>query len=248
MPGGLMMADRAGDRDGLRLDVLHVPLGPVLVAWPAGLVVDTELQGDVVQSARWRLLAGAGATPLFWTSDGHSAGALRAAAHLDSLTRLLAVCGWDGAASEAGMLRDEMLGGEVPRARFDRFRRRVGRSRNLRAATAGLGRLDAGDVDRLGLSGPAARAALAGRGDATGRYRTWLAEIDDALAGHPVAPAQGPRGEPGPGSAALMAAAVELMVGLDLAAARVVVASLDPDPDELAAVHATRQDVTRGAS
>ncbi|MCQ0019794.1 hypothetical protein [Actinomadura madurae] len=39
------MADRADDRDGLRLDVLHVPLGPVLPFWPAGLRVDLVLQG-----------------------------------------------------------------------------------------------------------------------------------------------------------------------------------------------------------
>src|SRR5260370_29378823 len=39
------------DRDGLRLDQLHVPLGPVLPDWPAGLVVHLTLQGDVVQHA-----------------------------------------------------------------------------------------------------------------------------------------------------------------------------------------------------
>ena len=33
------MADRGDDRDGLRLDQLHLPLGPVLPDWPAGLVL-----------------------------------------------------------------------------------------------------------------------------------------------------------------------------------------------------------------
>ncbi|HET6635675.1 MAG TPA: hypothetical protein VFH77_11710, partial [Streptomyces sp.] len=50
----LPMADRGEDRDGLMLDVLHLPLGPFLPHWPAGLVVDVELQGDVVQQARAR--------------------------------------------------------------------------------------------------------------------------------------------------------------------------------------------------
>ena len=48
---GLPMADRGEDRDGLKLDQLHVPLGPVLPDWPAGLVVRVTLQGDVVQHA-----------------------------------------------------------------------------------------------------------------------------------------------------------------------------------------------------
>jgi hypothetical protein len=39
MPGGLPMAERGEDRDRLKLDRLHVPLGPVLPDWPAGLLV-----------------------------------------------------------------------------------------------------------------------------------------------------------------------------------------------------------------
>ncbi|MDN5750212.1 MAG: hypothetical protein L0H64_17155, partial [Pseudonocardia sp.] len=50
--GGLPMADRAPDRDGLTLDQLHLSLGPVLADWPAGLAVRLTLQGDVVQSAQ----------------------------------------------------------------------------------------------------------------------------------------------------------------------------------------------------
>lgn len=61
MPGGLPMADRGEDRDGLMLDQLHVPLGPLLPDWPAGLVVHTTLQGDVVQAARIEILRADGA-------------------------------------------------------------------------------------------------------------------------------------------------------------------------------------------
>ena len=37
MPGGLPMAGQGEDRDGLTLDRLHVPLGPLLSDWPTGL-------------------------------------------------------------------------------------------------------------------------------------------------------------------------------------------------------------------
>ena len=83
MPGGLMMADRAPDRDGLKLDVLHVALGPVLPAWPSGLVMVVDLQGDVVQTAAVRVLAGSGDSASFWTGGGNDlvTGRRRAAAH-----------------------------------------------------------------------------------------------------------------------------------------------------------------------
>jgi hypothetical protein len=43
---GLPMAREGDDRVGLRLGRLHVPLGPVLPDWPAGLVMRLTLQGD----------------------------------------------------------------------------------------------------------------------------------------------------------------------------------------------------------
>jgi len=50
-PGGIALASGFDDeRDGLEMDVLHVPLGPVLSSWPAGLVVTCTLTGDVVSS------------------------------------------------------------------------------------------------------------------------------------------------------------------------------------------------------
>lgn len=55
MPGGLMMTERAADRDGLRLDMLYVALGPVLADWPAGLVVELAVQPIGVF---WRLPTG----------------------------------------------------------------------------------------------------------------------------------------------------------------------------------------------
>ena len=38
-PAGIPLAGGDQDRDGLEMDVLHVPLGPVLPYWPPGLVL-----------------------------------------------------------------------------------------------------------------------------------------------------------------------------------------------------------------
>lgn len=108
LPGGLSMADLAEDRDGLALDLLHLPLGPALPDWPAGLVVDVEMQGDVIVSAAPRVLdAGfpAATAPT----------AIPAAARdLDALARVLAVAGWAGPAARARDARDRMrVGGSV---------------------------------------------------------------------------------------------------------------------------------------
>src|SRR5699024_10599404 len=50
-PAGIPLAEGGEDRDGLEMDVLHLPLGPVLPFWPAGLVLHCSLQGDVVVDA-----------------------------------------------------------------------------------------------------------------------------------------------------------------------------------------------------
>ncbi len=254
MPGGLRMADRSEDRDGLRLDVLHVPLGPVLPAWPAGLLVDVEMQGDLIQSARARLLASVTPSPPYWSApaaDARRSGARRAAAHLDSLGRLLTVAGWDDAASQAQTVRDELLGRGDRGAMSDAvapLRRRLSGSRALRLATDGLGVLSAADAARWDVTGPAARAIPRG-GDATARWQTWLDEAALALADPGSIAAEGPRGVGHGCSAALLRAATALMAGLDVAAARIVMASLDPDPDELAQVaHHEQQLPARGTT
>jgi hypothetical protein len=241
MPGGLMMADRGPDRDGLKLDVLRVPLGPVLPDWPAGLVVNLLLQGDVVQQVNSRMLpAAAGAPTPFWPDTAEDGSRHVAASHLDSLARLLAIAGWSAMAWRVRRLRDAVLTG-VPadraRGELATVDRRMRRSIALRWATRGFGVLTAEAAGRLGVSGPAGRAVADG-GDVNARWRRWLTDADRLLAGDAF-------GEPGargqfrgdrPASAALLAAAEELMVGLDVAAARLVLASFDPDPDELVAV------------
>jgi hypothetical protein len=239
MPGGLMMAHRRSDRDGLKLDVLQVAFGPILPDWPAGLILELALQGDVVQQVKSRVLSTAAVpgTP-FWLAGGPRR---YAAAHLDSLGRLLAVTGWAGMAYRVRRLRDGVLA-DVPadqaRAELMSVGRQVRRSRALRWATDGLGVLTDEMAAQLRVVGPAGRAVADG-GDVRARWGRWLVEADRLLAGDPV-DGLGPRGgsvEGRSGSAALLAAAEQLMVGLDVAAARLVLASFDPDPDELVAAH-----------
>lgn len=249
---GLPLASRGSDRDGLKLDRLHLPLGPVLADWPAGLVVRAAVQGDVLQEAEAFMVGEglrAGKLP-FWNEPwlradagepvAESEAARRlAGAHLDSLGRLLAVAGWGDAAEAARRLRDDVLAGaganEAER-RFSRLDRRLRRSRLLRWQLVGLGVLDRDRALASGVGGPALRAG----GDVWARLLRWLDEaggalvvLDSLVALEP--PFEGPRGGLGgePPSQALLDALPSLLVGCELAAVRLIVASLDPDSDEL---------------
>ena len=254
MPGGLPMAERGEDRDGLKLDRLHVPLGPVLPDWPAGLVVRLVLQGDVVQHAEAGAVGLAGGAGSFWTEPWRRAAAgepvttgvaarRRAAAHLDSLGRFLAVAGWDDAAAAARALRDDTAGSRPVSALEPAVRRlaaRVARSRVLAWSTRGAGTLRADVAAADGATGPDWRAG----GDVTTRYRRWCRELADLTAvfedGGPLDPAalEPPRGRLDSAqapSAFLLAVLPRLLAGAEFAAARLIVASLDPDLDELPA-------------
>ncbi|MEW2355010.1 hypothetical protein [Spirillospora sp. NPDC029432] len=250
-PGGVAMAERAPDRDGLKLDVLHVPLGPVLADWPAGLRVRVAMQGDVVQRAEAEVMGGAGGGR-FWDAPWLAAAAggrvargeaerRRAASLLDGLARFLAVAGWRGQAERARRLRDGVLAGapdEELRASFARFARRTGRSRTLRWMIRGLGAVDRAAVERYGLAGFVARHP----GDAVTRLHARLAEIGESLAllgdRTALADGEGPRGPVGSApSAATLAALPDLLAGAELSAARLIVADLDPDPDQIGAAH-----------
>ncbi|MFI1721912.1 hypothetical protein [Streptomyces sp. NPDC020489] len=254
---GLPMADRADDRDGLRLDQLHVPLGPGLVDWPAGLILRLTLQGDIVQQAGVEPLVPTSPHPPFWNEPwlraaagervtrGDAARRL-CAAHLDSLGRFFAVAGWADMAARARHVRDRAL------ARADATElstlvrpliRKAERSRTLRWMTTGLGPLPAEHARHLGVTGPALRAD----GDAHSRMLVWLdavgrsaAACDDSGLLH-GAEAVGSRGQidgPAPPSQALLDALPGLLEGAEFACARIIVASLDPDLDELAHVPA----------
>jgi len=228
MPGGLPMAERAADRDGLILDRLHVDLGPVLPDWPAGLRVSLTLQGDVVQDAALAVVGAAPAgTARFWRAPGLGGRELggpsaEAAAALDSMQRLLAVAGWPDAAATGRLLRDDLLrrgARETWRTQCRRWTRMVRRSRLLRWST-----------DGLGFVAPDAPEAL--RGDVTARWKRRVDTIEAAVAQKGAGPDPTDAGAVAQGALDLLPS---LLAGQELAAVRLIVASLDPDLEALAA-------------
>lgn len=229
-----------------------MPLGPVLVDWPAGLILRVALQGDIVQQVSVGPEVPASPDQPFWNepwlralrgervSQGDAARRL-CAAHLDSLGRFFAVAGWADMAARFRQGRDRALAGADAgelRGLVRPVIRRAERSRTLRWLTSGLGTLPAEHARHLGVTGP----ALVADGDAHDRVLAWLdavsrsaAACDDTEA-LDVARAVGPRGRldgPVPPSQALLDVLPGLLEGAEFAGARIIVASLDPDLDEL---------------
>ncbi|MFF5035576.1 hypothetical protein [Nocardia salmonicida] len=236
MPGGLAMADRADDRDGLKLDVLTVALGPVLAWWPAGLTVVTRWQGDIVCDATVSVLRAPSGTLPFWLQPWLRAGSVdaderrrwRTARALDSASTLLTVAGWSDAATTARRLRDELLVGDVSgggEVRLRRWARRVAGSRALRWSLRDVGRIAAG---------PGVPPEVVG--DVRDRLLRWITETDSAHRHEEKAT------EPDGFVDAQIARCQwivntlpTLLSGTELAEARLIVASLDPDIEMLTA-------------
>jgi len=207
MPGGLPMADLGADRDGLTLDRVHVPLGPVLPDWPAGLVVHVTLQGDVVQEAEAAVLDPPRTSAWFWT------GAHRAAAReLDALGRFLAVAGWDDAADRARRLRDDLLTVGLDAQRGEQVRALVARVRRSWVLRRLVRAIPVDSVDVLTL------------------LERRLSAVEEAVgvAGSPRDGGDGQRRPTGP-TVCDMAALARALVGAELAALRLIVAAVDPD-------------------
>lgn len=196
---GLPMADTAPDRDGLQLDSLQISLGPVLGGWPIGLLLTGRLQGDVLTdvSLRWMDADHGMNEPL------HDGGATRAAA-LDQLVRLLEVAGWSTAARDARRARDRLRSDdpahvEAGRRLAGQVARRVSCSRTLAWSLRGLGAVDGSDPGGI-------------HGDVLDRVRRWCA----IAAGDGSVPPHEPP----------LDAVAAVLEGAELAAARLVVASL----------------------
>ncbi|MDQ3423294.1 MAG: hypothetical protein M3510_07910, partial [Actinomycetota bacterium] len=147
----------------------------------------------------------------------------------DSAGRLLAVAGWNDAAASAWRTRDALATGAVLAdctPAVDRLARRVWRSVSLRWLLRDLGVVPVSTT-------PESETAASSH-DVLDRLRVW---IDDA---HALV-----RGDASPGpdrpaerrerTVALLDAMPGLVTGLDLAAARLVVASLDVDTAALTA-------------
>lgn len=208
-PGGIALAAGAPDRDGLEMDVLHVALGPVLPSWPSGLVLRCTFQGDVVTEATPELLP---ATPAAGGVE-HGPGALaEAALAVHWAAEVVSLAGWPRVATRLRRLRDDVLSvGYTPavRAESHRLHRWLGRSALLRWSLRDVGLIEDAAVRSGGLPGSAA-------GDVHARLLgllPWSVE---------VATGRAPCADPDRLAAALSKA----VVGGDLAATRLVVASL----------------------
>ncbi|MBF6136926.1 hypothetical protein IU501_28510 [Nocardia otitidiscaviarum] len=249
MPGGLAMAERAADRDGLTLDEVTVSLGPVLLWWPAGLVVTARVQGGIVSSAEVSTLAAPEGAESFWLEpwvgrvEAGDGGRMRrryaVARRVDSVATLLTVAGWEDAAVAGRLLRDRVLAAgpaDAVEALGHRWIRRVRRSRTLRWSLRGVGTI---------ADGPGAPPGLAG--DTADRLDAWLTDIGQLLSNRASVEWNAAIARRTADFLATettrttwtLAALPELLTGVTLAEARLIVAGLDPDPDVLC--HAPRE-------
>lgn len=234
MPGGIPLAGGGDDRDGLEMDVLNVPLGPVLPHWPAGLVVDCVLQGDVIVSAQARILPAASASASEEAMTGVVDARRRVIRLCDQASQLLALAGWQAAAQNARRLRDASLRGADLTdhgAELDRLRRRVERSTLLRWSLKGLT-----------LTGSATRDVGA---DLSIRHRLigWLREAAELAGttpgGRPIAGHDANRAQE---AQDLLDALPDLLRGTDLGTARLLIAGLGLDTAALREAHERSHD------
>jgi hypothetical protein len=219
-PAGIPLAGGAEDRDGLEMDVVTVHLGPVLPHWPPGLVVSCHLHGDVVAAAEARMVEAApdhadrqpghlppGASSREW-----------AARRCDRAVDVLALAGWDDATSRARHARDVLLGEDVLDSGgrlLEDLLWSARRSRMLRWSLRGIRPLSLEEVTEAGLPSHLA-------GDVMDRLVSMLTRALSVLG-----EAEPPVGDVGTGVSPDVVAL--LITGLDLATARLVVASLDVD-------------------
>lgn len=164
-PYGRPMAELGIDRDGLRLDILPVTLGPFFPRLPTGFVLEMKLAGDVVTDVavlspdRTPPAIGS-ASPFVRALSGPVPIAelelARARDHLRWLCDALIAQGMPALGRRALRLAHEVKGGDGDRVRT--FAGRVRRSGVYRWSLPRGGQLGAKRLTGLGL-GPMARAA-----------------------------------------------------------------------------------------
>jgi len=123
LPGGLQMAGRVQDRDGLRLEGLNLSLGPLLPGWPGGLRLDVVLSGDVLTRA-----------DVVRLDRRPEPGAPPSLVALDALAMLLDAAGWTDGALRARRARATGASGPPTQDLLRRLRR----ARLLRWSLRGL--------------------------------------------------------------------------------------------------------------
>ncbi|MET3808400.1 hypothetical protein ABIB25_005429 [Nakamurella sp. UYEF19] len=218
-PGGIPLASGDQDRDGLEMDVLAVRLGPVLPAWPAGLVLSVTLAGDLISDCHADTLGleAEGVLPLPVSRRE------QAALVADRISWLLLLAGARRAERRLRQVRDGLLDdAEIPwcTEQLRQLTRQV--SRSLRWSLRDLGRIDQDAPQDAG--GP-----LDWSGDVLDRLHRRLA----GLSGMVAALADPAALRDAPDRASMTRAGLDLVCdavcGLDLGAARLVIASIDID-------------------
>ncbi|WP_242612827.1 hypothetical protein [Janibacter limosus] len=214
-PAGIALAQGGQDRDGLEMDVLHLPLGPVLPFWPAGLALLCSLQGDVVVDAAASVVDGAGHAAS--SKEPQTPPVPASAVRCDGVMALLALAGADDAAARARRARDALVRGDQGAARdaVERLHRTVRRSWLLRWSLRGVMVLDPSDLARHDLPEVC-------RGDAHDRLSSLVEGLRSEVCG--AVPAAVESG------AVPWERMPQLVTGLELATVRLAVASLNLEP------------------
>ena len=214
-PEGIALAEGGEDRDGLEMDVLHLPLGPVLPFWPAGLVLLCSLQGDVVVDAEGSVVDGPGELPSGGEPEAPPASAM--AARCDGVVALLALTGAGRATTCARSARDALLRDDRRAAReaIETLHRTVRTSWLLRWSLRGVLTLDQSDLARHGLPQGCGGDAHDRLSSMVDRLRTEIADAEAASAASHAVPWE---------------KVPQLVVGLELATARLAVASVGMEP------------------
>ena len=143
-PAGIPLASGGQDRDGLEMDELNVRVGPLLPHWPAALVAECVLHGDLVTEIHLEVLADDSGMPAQARAQ-----TLRAAQLLDAVASTLVLAGSERFAQLATSTRDAYLDGSPQAdAKAQRLRSNVASSRVLRRVLGNIGD-QRGDLHRI---------------------------------------------------------------------------------------------------
>jgi hypothetical protein len=220
-PGGIPLASGDQDRDGLEMDVLVVRLGPVLPAWPAGLVLSVTLAGDLISVCHADTLGveAEDVLPLRVSRREH------AALVADRISWLLLLAGAGRPGRRLRQVRDGLLdGAEISwcTGQLRRLADQRSRSWSLRWSLRDLGRIDQGSPRSVDT-------ALDWSGDVLDRLHRRLSGLSEMVAAlaDPAVPGDAP--DRASTTRAGLDLVCDTVCGLDLGAARLVIASIDID-------------------